>query len=59
MKSEYIVSRKEAIKRNVNDIKQAAKEWGYSLQDSYDDWKNEGFNPDWVKIGVKNLLGLS
>ena len=58
MLSEYMVSREEAIRRNVEDIKQAAKEWKYSIEDSYEDWVNEGPNPSWVMDGVKKSLGI-
>ena len=59
MLSEYTVSRKEAIRRNVADVKQAAQEWNYSIEDSYKDWCNEGPNPEWAKAGVKKALKIS
>jgi len=59
MLSEYTVSREEAIRRNVENIKQAAEEWNYSIEDSYEDWSNEGPNPEWTKAGVKKALKIN
>lgn len=58
MKFTYKISRVEAIELNVNTVKRAAKEWRYTLEESFDDWRNEGLMDQWLIDGVRKALSL-